>query len=126
LGSTPEGPLYHAEYPNGVEVALVVLRSDGVGGGPSGRERFGRATQIQHPNVAAVYEVGRMEDGSVYVLLEQLAGEPLSNRLAAGQRLYLAYKAATEYRDEVALELRHGMDLYGWFTGEGLRQASAE
>jgi protein kinase-like protein len=84
LGSTPEGPLYHAEYPNGVEVALVVLRSEAVGGGPSGRERFGRATQIQHPNVAAVYEVGQMEDGSVYVVLEQLVGEPLSNRLAAG------------------------------------------
>ena len=84
LGSTPEGPLYQAEYPNGVEVALVVLRPEVVGGEPSSRERFGRATQIQHPNVAAVYEVGEMDDGTVYVVLEQLAGEPLSNLLAAG------------------------------------------
>jgi serine/threonine protein kinase len=85
LGSTPEGPLYHAEYPNGVEVALVVLSSEAVGSEPFRRERFGRATQIQHPNVAAVYEVGQMEDGSVYVVLEQLVGEPLSNLLATGQ-----------------------------------------
>ncbi len=85
LGSTPEGALYQAEYPNGVEVALVVLRSEAVGGEFSRRERFSRATQIQHPNVASVYEVGEMEDGSVYVVLEQLVGEPLSNLLTAGQ-----------------------------------------
>ncbi len=84
LGSTPEGPLYHAEYPNGTEVALVVLRSHAVRDEPSRRERFDRATQIQHPNVAAVYEVGEMEDGSIYVVLERLVGEPLSNLLVAG------------------------------------------
>jgi hypothetical protein len=42
------------------------------------------------------------------------------------QRLYLAYSAVTEYRDEVSLELRHGRDLYGWITGDGLTQASSE
>jgi serine/threonine-protein kinase len=89
LGSTPEGPLYRAEYPNGAEVALVVLHSEAVGGEPSRRERFGRATQIQHPNVAAVYEVGEMEDGSVYVVLEQVVGGPLSDLLAAGHVLAL-------------------------------------
>jgi eukaryotic-like serine/threonine-protein kinase len=100
LGSTPEGPLYRAEYPNGVKVALVVLRSDAARGEPSRRERFGRATQIQHPNVAAVYAVGQMEDGSVYAVLEQLVGEPLSNLLAAGhvfalpEALDLALQAA--------------------------------
>jgi hypothetical protein len=42
------------------------------------------------------------------------------------QRLYLAYSAATRYRDEVTLELRHGKDLYGWFTRDGLKHASFE
>jgi hypothetical protein len=42
------------------------------------------------------------------------------------QRLYLAYSAATAYRDEVALELRHGKNLYGWFTRDGFRQAGSE
>lgn len=89
LGSTPEGALYQAEYPNGVEVALLVLRSEAGGGGRSGREQFARATQIQHPNVAAVYEVAEMEDGSVYVVLEHLVGEPLSKLLAEGHSFAL-------------------------------------
>jgi hypothetical protein len=42
------------------------------------------------------------------------------------QRLYLAYSAATGHLDEVALELRHGDDIYGWFTRHGLTQASPE
>jgi hypothetical protein len=84
LGSSPEGPLYQAQYPNGAEVALVVLRSEAAGGEPSRRDRFDTATRIQHPNVAAVYEVGEMEDGSAYVVLEQPTGEALSNLLAAG------------------------------------------
>jgi hypothetical protein len=42
------------------------------------------------------------------------------------QRLYLAYSAATEHRSGVALELRHGRKLYGWFTRDGLRQAGSD
>jgi hypothetical protein len=42
------------------------------------------------------------------------------------QRLYLAYSAATEYRDEVTLELRHGRDLYARLTRDGLKQASSQ
>jgi serine/threonine protein kinase len=114
LGSTPEGPLYQAEYLNGVEAALVVLRSEGVGGEPPRRERFSRARQIQHPNVAAVYEVGEMEDGSVYVVLEQPVGEPLSDLLAAGQvfalteALDLALQAAAGLQEAHRAGFVHG------------------
>jgi serine/threonine protein kinase len=37
-----------------------------------------------------MYEVGEMEDGSLYVVLEQLVGEPLSNLVAAGRVFPLA------------------------------------
>jgi serine/threonine protein kinase len=86
-GATPEGPLYHAEYLNGLAVDVVILRSEGVGPELSRRERFDQATQIKHPNVAAVYEVGDTDDGSVYVVLERLIGEPLSNLLDSGHPL---------------------------------------
>ncbi len=86
-GSTPEGTLYHAEYLSGLAVEVVILRSEGVGPELSGRERFDQAKQIKHPNVAAVYEVGDTDDGSVYVVLERLIGEPLSNLLASGHLL---------------------------------------
>ena len=88
LGSTPQGALYQAEYPNGVAVALLVLRSDATGGEPL-VEQFTTATRIQHPNVAAVYEVGKLEDGSAYAVLEQLVGEPLSDLLAVAEVLAL-------------------------------------
>jgi serine/threonine protein kinase len=83
LGSTPDGTLYQAEYPGGIEAALLILRPGPDGAELSRRRRFEQAVQIQHHNVAAVYEVGEIEDGSVYVVLEQLAGEPLSSFLAA-------------------------------------------
>jgi serine/threonine protein kinase len=85
LGSTPEGTLYHAEYLTGIEVALLILRPETGGAKPSRRERLDQAIHIQHLNVAAVYEVGEMGDGSVYAVLERLVGEPLSDLLAAGR-----------------------------------------
>lgn len=85
LGSTPEGTLYHAEYLTGIEVALLILRPETGGAKSSRRERLDQAIQIQHLNVAAMYEVGEMGDGSLYVVLEQLVGEPLSNLVAAGR-----------------------------------------
>lgn len=83
-GSTPEGPLYQAEYLNGLAVDVVILRSEAVGAERTKRERFDQATQIKHPNVAKVHEVGDADDGSVYVVLERLFGEPLSDLLASG------------------------------------------
>jgi serine/threonine protein kinase len=85
LGSTPEGTLYHAVYPTGIEVALLILRPETGGAKRTRRERLEQATQIKHLNVAAMYEVGEMGDGSLYVVLEQLVGEPLSDLVAAGR-----------------------------------------
>lgn len=107
LGSTPEGPLYRAAYPTGVEVALVVLRSEAGGVGRSSRERFGRAMQIRHPNVAAVYAVDEMEDGSAYAVLEQLSGEPLSNLLAAGRVFTLRKALDLVLQASAGLEAAH-------------------
>lgn len=42
------------------------------------------------------------------------------------QRLYLAYSAATEQQDTVAIELRREGKVYGWFTRAGLRYASGD
>jgi serine/threonine protein kinase len=85
LGSTPEGTLYRAEYLTGIEVALLILRPETGGATSSRRERLDQATHIQHLNVAAIYEVGEVGDGSVYAVLEKLVGEPLSDLLAAGR-----------------------------------------
>ena len=90
LGSTREGPLYRAELPTGLEVALVILGPESGGPDPSPdpaaiayqQQRFRQLAQIRHVNVAAVLELGDVPDGPGYVVLERLAGKPLSGILA--------------------------------------------
>jgi serine/threonine protein kinase len=85
LGQTAEGSLYRAEYPNGLEVALVILGSAEHPADPAMRARlrewFERAIRIEHPNVAAVHEMGETEEGLVYLVAECLTGELLSESL---------------------------------------------
>ena len=52
------------------------------------------AAAIKHPNVVDVLDMGREEDGSVYLVLEYLHGEPLSARL---KRSPLSPAEALEY-----------------------------
>ena len=85
MGSTPEGTLYHAEYPDGREVALLLAAPGSSEVTASRRERLERAIQIQHVNVARIYAAGELGNGSLYVVLEKLGGEPLSKLLAAGR-----------------------------------------
>jgi serine/threonine protein kinase len=82
-GSTPKGPLYEAEDPEGRRVVLLILPAGGPGQEPAGARPFRAATRIRHPNVAAVQAVGDLEDGSAYVVLEQTVGEPLVDLLSA-------------------------------------------
>src|SRR5215208_2624411 len=64
LGETPEGVLYRAEYSTGLKVALLLLRPHKNAWEADEPVRFlqvqqqiQQATQIQHPNVAGVYEI---------------------------------------------------------------------
>jgi serine/threonine protein kinase len=95
LGHTAEGVLYRAEYSTGLKVALLVLHpaknateADEPARFLRLQQQIQRAIQIQHPNVAAVYEIGKT-GGSIYVVLEHLTGELLSDILAARGALQL-------------------------------------
>ena len=111
VGSTPEGTLYHGEYPDGREVAVLLPAP---GSSEDDVSRLGLATQIQHPNVARIYEVGELEDGSPYVVLEKVDGETLSQILAAGdslplpEALYLALQIAAGLEAAHRLGFVHG------------------
>jgi D-alanyl-D-alanine dipeptidase len=83
LGDTPVGALYRAEYPTGLQVAVVILGpAEDLAGLTVLRQRYRHAIQIQHPNVAAIHEVSETHDGLVYLLAEYLKGELLSEMLA--------------------------------------------
>jgi serine/threonine-protein kinase len=48
------------------------------------------AGTLGHPNICAIYDMGRLDDGSPYLVLERLHGETLAQRLARGGRLETA------------------------------------
>jgi serine/threonine protein kinase len=48
------------------------------------------ASAIGHPNIADIVDLGELEDGRPYLIMEALNGEPLASRLRNGRRLPLA------------------------------------
>jgi hypothetical protein len=68
------------------QVAVKVLRSDGVSG-PDARARLVReartASKLNHPSICTIHEVGEAE-GQAFIAMELSEGEPLSSVLANG------------------------------------------
>jgi serine/threonine protein kinase len=93
-GSSPQGPLYEAEDPEGRRVALLILPPRVRGQEPAAVRSLRLAAKIRHPNVAAVHALGDLEDGSTYVVLEEPVGEPLLSLL--GERSALPIGEALE------------------------------
>ena len=62
---------------------------------------------LQHPNIARVYESGRAEDGTPYLVMELLQGQPLSNWIDSGQVLTPQMAAPIIYGVLQALHLAH-------------------
>jgi serine/threonine protein kinase len=86
IGEGGMGAVYEAEHLTiGRLVALKVLhpanakRADAV-------QRFHHearvAGSIGHPNICEIYDVGKLEDGSPYMVMERLHGEALADRIA--------------------------------------------
>ncbi|HEX5752978.1 MAG TPA: serine/threonine-protein kinase [Archangium sp.] len=101
-------------------VALKVRHQDpsGSGGGHAHRTRMLREAQamarLAHPNVVAVYDAGTLEDGSLYIAMEQVEGQTLrawckqqprswrevvAMYVAAGRGLVAAHEAGLVHRD---------------------------
>jgi len=116
LRDTPLGPLYRAEYPTGREVAVVLLGSPSHDSGALAllRQRCLDAIQIQHPNVAAIYELSETDDGLVYVVAEFLRGELLSETLARRGALPLGEGVELCLQAAGGLQAAHEL---GWVHG---------
>jgi serine/threonine protein kinase len=110
-GLSPQGPLYEAEDPDGRRFVLLILPVRAPWQEPAGVRSLRFASRIRHPNVAGVYGLGNLEDGSTYVVLEQVVGEPLPQFLS--ERTALPIGEALDLTVQIAagLEALHHGDL---------------
>lgn len=85
IGEGGMGTVYEAEHVAiGRRVALKVLRPEQV----QKKEAVSRfehevrvVSGIRHPGICQIFDVGRLEDGSPYMVMERLRGESLADRL---------------------------------------------
>ena len=96
------GVVYRARDPRlGREVAIKLI-SETVATDASRMQRFEQearaAGQLNHPNIVAVYDVGR-HAGAPYIVSELLEGESLRSRLLAGP---LPPRRAIDYARQIA------------------------
>lgn len=85
IGSGGIGAVYSAEHTSlGHEVAVKVLRGAAARDG-SEIARLRREAYIQvhieHPNIARVFDLDQMPDGSIFVVMERLHGQSLAEKL---------------------------------------------
>ncbi len=65
------------------------------------------ATAIKHPSIVEIYDFGWAADGSAYIVMELMDGEPLSARLKRIGRLSVAQAATIARQAATALAAAH-------------------
>jgi serine/threonine-protein kinase len=111
LGEGGMGTVFLAEHPEiGRKVAIKVLRGD-LARDPQLLGRFlneaRAANAIRHPNIIEILDSGTTEDGTSYLVMELLEGEPLAARLRRLGRLQLRDALEFAYMTASALGAAH-------------------
>src|SRR5262245_54904356 len=109
IGEGGMGVVYRAEHTLlGRKAAVKVLRSQ------ISEELVDRffnearaAAMLHHPSCVEVFDFGHRPDGSAYIIMELLEGEPLSERLEREARLQVPVAAAIGRQVASALHVAH-------------------
>jgi tRNA A-37 threonylcarbamoyl transferase component Bud32 len=111
IGEGGMGTVYEAEQHSiGRHVAVKVLRPENAQK-PDAIERMRHEArvvgQIGHPNICQVFDIGQLDDGTPYLVMERLRGETLAKRLEL--RGPVPYGEVVEIASQVlaALEAAH-------------------
>src|ERR1700733_1694886 len=112
LGAGGMGRVYRGEHTGiGRAVAIKVLHAQ-LGRSKEATQRFQREAlasgRLDHPNIVGVSDFGVLDDGSLYLVMEALEGEPLGARLARDHRI--PWPEALEILRGVLAGLRHAHD----------------
>ena len=88
LGEGGMGRVYLAEHVRMGRLSAVKVMSPALAPTPEAISRFNReasnASRINHPNVAAIYDFGETEDGTLYLAMEYVEGRTLTAILREG------------------------------------------
>jgi len=91
IGTGGMGRVYKGEHTGiGRSVAIKVLHTD-LSRNREAAQRFQREAlasgRLDHPNIVGVSDFGVLDDGSCYLVMEALEGEPLGKRLEREKRI---------------------------------------
>jgi serine/threonine protein kinase len=90
LGEGGMGSVYEAQGSRGEVVAVKVLKAEQAArkDAVSRFEREGKVlSAMQHRNICQVYSLGRLDDGSPFMVMERLVGETLARRIERDGRV---------------------------------------
>ena len=109
------GQVYLAEHVKMKRKSAVKVLHQGMVHDPDAISRFNReasnASQIQHPNVAAIYDFGETPEGLIYLAMEFVDGEPLTKIIERHGALTAARAADIGEQVASALEAAHDMGI---------------
>lgn len=114
VGRGGTGQVWKAEDLSLNRTVAIKLLTEELTGDRDAKERIQSearmAAAFNHPNIAAVYELGEYE-GNVYITMEWVEGENLKSRIARGR---LELKSSLEFAVQIAnaLEAAHGHNLF--------------
>ncbi len=111
LGEGGMGAVYLAEHVKmGRKVALKVM-NPGMHQDPDAIARFNReaknASQLNHPNVCAIYDFGETSEGMIYLAMEFIEGSSLTDLIEKSGGLTPARAASIIHQAADALQVAH-------------------
>ncbi|MGH7539215.1 MAG: serine/threonine-protein kinase [Gemmatimonadales bacterium] len=115
LGEGGMGQVYLAEHVKMGRRSAIKVMSPAMVHDPDAVARFNReaanASRITHPNVCAVYDFGETPDGLIYLAMEFVEGEPLTDLLEREGALPLPRATAIFKQTADALQAAHDLGI---------------
>jgi serine/threonine protein kinase len=115
IGVGGMGQVFLAEHVRMKRKSALKVMREALTSDPVAVSRFHReaenASQINHPNVAAVYDFGETANGLVYIAMEYVPGEPMSDVLEEEGSLNPARVADIIAQAADALSAAHGLGI---------------
>src|SRR6266516_1290919 len=115
LGEGGMGQVYLAEHVKMGRRSAIKVMNPSMVHDPDAVARFNReaanASRINHPNVCAIYDFGETPDGLIYLAMEFIEGEPLTELIEREGALPVPRAAAIFLQTADALQAAHDLGI---------------